>query len=208
MRFQTRPIVLRLPSARSGRAASLGAGEIPNIRLSQAGTSPNEVSIAISPADPLRIAAGSNLRYVYRSSDGGLTLGPERAPTGEPMGILRLRSTPAGCSTMHIWQIFRVGTSLTGSSCTARATAANTGWIRQRSASTLPCGGRTKSISVWTLRTLPTGTTSIMAGLSLTAMAAPTRHDSSRIRFARSTDGGASWSEPLRVSDAGGDCSG
>ncbi|MCK4829322.1 hypothetical protein KA005_77075 [bacterium] len=45
-----------------------------NIRVSKLGsTTPNEVTIAINPADPLNLAAGANLDFYYYSKDGGMT---------------------------------------------------------------------------------------------------------------------------------------
>jgi len=45
-----------------------------NYRVSPVGQSaPEEVTIAINPADPLNLSAGANIRYHYYSKDGGYT---------------------------------------------------------------------------------------------------------------------------------------
>src|SRR5437870_3251228 len=63
----------------------------PNVRVSNPGsTDPEEVTIAVDPTNPLRLAAGANLRYSYYSVDGGLgwtegVLGSSLGVAGDPV---------------------------------------------------------------------------------------------------------------------------
>ena len=46
--------------------------QYPNIRVSRPESmNPEEVTIAINPANPQQLAAGANLNYYYLSNDGG-----------------------------------------------------------------------------------------------------------------------------------------
>ena len=48
--------------------------QYPNVRVSSPTASqPEEVSIAVNPTNPLNLAAGANINYSYRSTDGGQT---------------------------------------------------------------------------------------------------------------------------------------
>lgn len=63
-------ILLLIPalvaSPRLARAAH------PNVRVSGPGANqPEEVTITVDPANPLRLAGGANIRYAHRSFDGG-----------------------------------------------------------------------------------------------------------------------------------------
>ena len=79
-----------------------------NVQMSQPGSDPEELTIAINPTDIDNIIAGANLRYFFHSKDGGRTWGqgqlPQNTygdpcvlfgPDGRALGESRLREDDA-----------------------------------------------------------------------------------------------------------------
>ena len=179
--------------------------EIPNIRLSREGGGPNEVSIAINPADPLQMAVGSNPRYFYRSSDGGLSWIQSELPRGswgdpsvafDSKGMLyyaHLANLPTGYFIDRL--IVR------------RSTDGGEHWVDSSEVGfNPPLRGQDKEYLAADLTDSPHRDNIYMAWTQFDRYGSTHPGDSSRILFARSTDRGATWSEPIRVSDAAGDC--
>lgn len=56
--------------------------QVTNVRVNQSGSNPQEVTVAINPINPDNLIAGANLRYVFRSFDGGRTWTQMQLPSG------------------------------------------------------------------------------------------------------------------------------
>jgi hypothetical protein len=186
-------------------AASLSAQVPVNVRVSAPGNiSANEVTIAVNPAAPRHLAAGSNLRFTYRSTDAGVTWVQGELPPGtygdpsvtfDAAGNLyyaHLANLPSGywLDRIIVHRSIDGGATWRDSATTAvRAPKQqDKEWIAaDRTGS--PYAGRL-----------------YMAWTEFDAYGSNSVGDSSRILFSRSENGGASWSAPLRVSEQAGNC--
>jgi hypothetical protein len=170
-------------------------------------TTPEEVCIAINPADPQQLAAGANIRFYYRSSDGGLTW---------------TQSTMS--SSLGVWGdpclIFdNTGTLYYGHLSNAPSPGY---WIDRIVVQTSTTHGVTWSDGVgvgfrspkeqdkeWLAADMtrsPWRGNVYMAWTEFDNYGSSNRSDSSRIRFSRTTDRGASWMEPVVLSERNGNC--
>ncbi len=184
---------------------SLSHGQYTNVRLSQPGTRPNEVSIAINPIEPLEIAAGSNLRYTYHSTDGGRSWSQGELPPGtwgdpsltyDAGGILyyaHLANLPGG----------EFGDRL----IVHRSSDGGLTWIDSSEAGhNPPLRLQDKEWIAADATDSPYRNSLYMAWTEFDRYGSSSPSDSSRMFFVRSIDGGASWSEPVRLSEQAGDC--
>ena len=187
--------------------AAVSRAQPPNVRVSAPTiTDPEEVTIAINPVAPNRLAAGSNLRYFYRSSDYGRTWIQSQLPEGtwgdpcviyDEYGLLlyaHLANRPTGVYFIDRLVVHRSATN-------------GVRWIDSAEVGyNPPERGQDKE---WLAvdRTQSAYRNYIyMAWTEFDVYGSTSPLDSSRIRFARSTDRGVTWSTPVRVSDRGGDC--
>jgi hypothetical protein len=180
-----------------------------NIRVSSATASaPEEVSIAINPANPLNLVGGANINYAYRSTDGGLTWSETRLTSqygvwGDPcltydalgnayFGHLSNSSSPGYWIDRIVVQKSTDGgaTWNTGAGLGFRPTRAEQDkeWLI---ADMTNSQYRNNIYCSWT---------------DFDSYGSATSTDSSRIVFSRSTDGGITWTTPVRLSDRAGDC--
>jgi hypothetical protein len=182
------------------------AAQYDNVRVSNLLISdPEEVSIAVDPADPQRIAVGSNLRYLYTSMDGGQTWTQSTLPAGtwgdpclvyDGLGNLyyaHLANLPTG----HFIDRLIVHRSINGG--VSWADSAEVGYSPPR------CAQDKEWLAV-DLTGSSFQNTIYMAWTEFDSYGSPASADSSRILFSHSTDHGKSWSASLRVSDRAGDC--
>jgi hypothetical protein len=178
-----------------------------NIRVSAPGASaPNEVSIAINPRDPSQLAAGSNLRYFYRSSDAGTTWTQSLLPPGtwgdpcvifDPEGMLlyaHLSNLPSPA-----YFIDRL--------IVRRSTDAGATWFDSAEVGRRP--PRAQQDKEWLAADMtasPFSGSVYMTWTEFDRYGSADPGDSSRVLFSRSTDRGETWTPPVRISDRGGDC--
>jgi hypothetical protein len=181
--------------------------QYPNIQINNPyNKDPEEVSIAINPANPLNLAAGANLQYLYLSTNGGLSWRQSYMSSGfgvwgdpcvifDRLGYLYFGhlSNP---SSGGYW-IDRIVVQSSSNGGVSWNSGAEVGYhppVRQQDKEWLAADMtnspyRDRIYAAWT-------------EFDRYGSNKPT--DSTRILFSRSTDHGQSWSGPVRVSDRGG----
>ncbi len=187
--------------------ASSGEARPPTIEVNNPTTyDAEEMTVAINPADPSNLAAGANLRYHFRSIDGGETwiqnqLSSSLGVAGDPVVIYDAAgnlyyahlSNPAGGSWLDRIVVQKstdggiswtdgVGVGLNG------AADQDKQWL---------AADRTGS---------PHHGNIYMSWTEFDTYGTSNAADSTRILFVRSVDEGESFSAPLRISDRGGNC--
>ncbi len=180
----------------------------PNIRVSSVSSNdPEEVSIAINPANPLNLAAGANINYYYYSMNGGLTWTQGRLSSsygvwGDPVvtydangnlyfGHLSNPPSPG-------YWIDRI--------VVQKSTNGGQTWNNGVGIGFTPPKNQDKEwlIADWT--NSPYRNNVYMGWTEFDSYGSSGVLDSTRILFSRTTDAGASWSTPVRISDKGGNC--
>lgn len=181
--------------------------QYPNIRVSQPGSNdPEEVVIAINPLNPLNLAAGANINYYYYSNDGGLSwtegeLTSSLGVWGDPCVIFdvdgnlyfsHLSNPPSGNWLDRI--------------VVQKSTTGGVTWNNGVGVGLNPPKDQDKEWLAVDETFSPYRNNLYMSWTEFDAYGSANPNDSTRILFSRSTDGGLSWSTPLKVSDVGGDC--
>ena len=165
--------------------------------------SPEEPSIAIDPANPLRLVAGANISSFYYSGDGGYSWGNgqissvEHGVWGDPCIIV---------DTMGYFYFFHLANPPSG------------GWIDRIVCQRSTDGGQTwndgtafglngtkQQDKEWAVVDRATNTIYV-AWTQFDAYGSSNPSDSSNILFVRSTDQGLSWTMPVRLNKQAGDC--
>jgi hypothetical protein len=177
-----------------------------NVRISTPGsTTPEEVSIAINPTNPLNLVAGANIRYYFYTLDGGVTWSQGQLPAGtwgdpcvafDAGGRLfygHLSSLPAPATWIDRLTIHR-------SSNGGRS------WFDSVTVGLNGTKAQDKEWLVADLTNSPYRNNLYMAWTEFDVYGSKNATDSSRVLFSRSTDNGTTWSSPLRISNQGGDC--
>ncbi len=182
-------------------------GQYTNIKVNADWTSsPEEVSIAINPANPLELAGGSNLDYFYSSSDGGLTwTTTEMSSTlgvwGDPVLIYDeagdLYFAHLSNPVVGYW-IDRIVVQKSTDNGNSWNDGAGIGFNEPKNQDKewLACDHS------WS----PYRGNIYMAWTEFDDYGSSSTSDSSRILFSRTTDHSGSWSDPVRISDMGGNC--
>ncbi len=184
-------------------------GQFPNVRVSlPSSTDPNETSIAINPLDTNNLVAGANIRYYYYSTDGGYTwtqgnLSSPLGVWGDPCVVFDLNGH---CYFGHLsnpssggYWIDRI--------VVQKSTNKGITWSSGVGIGYNPPGRNQDKewLAVdWT--NSPYRNNIYVAWTEFDSYGSTNPMDSTRILFSRSTDGGITWSAPIRVSDKGGDC--
>jgi hypothetical protein len=174
-----------------------------NVQISNAG-GPNEPSICINPKNTNQIIAGANTDKVYRSTNGGLnwtaaTLTSTYQVWGDPCIIT---------DTLGNFYYFHLvnGASFIDRMGVQKSTNAGTSW----SAGTFwQFNSPKQQDKEWAITDFthgPRGNWIYVAWTEFDNYGSTNPLDSSRILFARSTDGGASFTGITRLSQRGGDC--
>lgn len=179
--------------------------QYPNIRVSSvSSTTPEEVTIAINPTDASNLIAGANLRFFYYSTNSGQSWTQGQLPTGtwgDPCVIFdadgkayyaHLSNPAAGYFIERL--------------IVHRSTNGGRTWGDSVDVGYNPPKQQDKEWLAVDMTGSPYYNTVYMAWTEFDSYGSANPNDSSRILFSRSTNGGASWSAPLRLSDRGGNC--
>jgi hypothetical protein len=185
-------------------------GQHPNVRISvPSATDPEEVTIAVNPANPLVLAAGANINYSFVSTDGGRSwnshrlVSPSFGVWGDPSVLFdasgnlyysHLSNPPAG----GYW-IDRIVVQKSTDNGLTFNDGAGIGYNP-------PLQNQDKEWLATDMTSSPYSGSMYIAWTDFDRYGSASPTDSSRILFSRSTDQGASWSSPVRVSDDAGNC--
>jgi len=181
-----------------------------NVRINNPfSTSPEEVTIAINPANPLNLAAGANLNFAYYSMDGGLSW-VQQSMTSSSFGVWgdpcvtfdadgrlfygHLSNPPSG----GYW-IDRIVIQQSANGGASWDDGLGIGYNPPRRM-------QDKEWLAVDLTSSPFHNNLYVAWTEFDSYGSTLPTDSSRILFSRSTDHGGSWSPPVRVSDVSGNC--
>ncbi len=170
---------------------------------------PEEVTIAINPTNRMNLAAGANLDYIYYSTDGGYSWVGGRMTSdafgvwGDPCVIFDVEgnlyyshlSNPP--DSIGYW-IDRI--------VVQKSTDGGLTWNDGSAAGFNPPANQDKEWMGTDLTNSPYRGNLYLAWTEFDEYDSSNPADSSRILFSRSTDQGETWSEPVRVSDQGGNC--
>lgn len=174
----------------------------PNVLIGT-NNAPNEPSICINPKNPQQVVAGANISSVYRSNDGGLNW----------------QLTPVSCS-WGIWGDPVISVDTTGAFFYLHLSNPPSpgNWIDRIIAQKSTDGGATwpqesfmglngtKAQDKHWIATDWANNNLYVTWTQFDNYGTSAATDSSVIMFAKSTDGGASWSPAKRISQLAGDC--
>ncbi len=158
--------------------------------------SPCEVSIAINPRNPLAIVAGSNAQWLYTSSDGGQTWASAMLRTDFGSGCDPSLAFDDESNLYFASLGTGIGISRSRDGGMSFDTGATVG---------LEAGVQDKPTLAVDKRA-GSGNTLALAWTRFDHYNSRKNSDTSRILCSISHDRGLTWSTPVRVDDAGGDC--
>ena len=180
-----------------------------NVRVSlPTASDPEEVSIAINPSNPSNLAAGANIDYYYYSTNGGLNWTQGRLTStygvwGDPClvfdGMGNLYFVHLSNPPSPGYWIDRI--------VVQKSTNGGLSWNSGAGIGFRP--PRAQQDKAWLAADMarpPHGGNLYISWTDFDLYGSSSTSDSSRIRLSRSTDGGITWSNPVRVSDRAGDC--
>ncbi len=179
-----------------------------NYRVSSpASTDPEEVTIAINTKNPNQLAAGANLRYSYSSSNGGTVWTQSNMTSsfgvwGDPCliydGLGNLFYAHLSNSPSPGYWIDRI--------VVQKSTDNGTTWNQGAGIGFNSPKNQDKEWLAVDLQDTPYKNFLYVTWTEFDNYGSSNSLDSSRILFSRSTDHGTTWSNPVRVSDKGGNC--
>ena len=181
--------------------------QYPNVRVSSPNsTDPNETSIAINPANPSNLVAGANISYYYYSTNAGQTwvqnnLTSSFTVWGDPCVVFDANghayfghlTNPAGPAFIDRIVVQK---STTGGSAWNDGVGIGLNLPKQQD----------KEWIAADMTNSPYRHNLYMAWTEFDSYGSADPNDSSRILFSRSTNGGASWSSPIKINELSGDC--
>ncbi len=171
-------------------------------------TDPEEVTIAINPANPNMLEAGANITYSYRSTNGGSswiqgTMNSSFGVWGDPciiydtLGNLFYGHLSNG-SYPGYW-IDRIVVQRSTDNGVSWNDGAGIGFNP-------PNAQQDKEWLAADMTNSPYRNNIYVSWTQFDSYGSTNSADSSRILFSRSTDHGITWSTPIRISDRAGDC--
>ena len=181
--------------------------QYPNIQVSNPNNSdPNEVAITINPVNPMNLAAGANINYYYYSTNGGLTwsqgsLTSSLTVWGDPVLIFD--------NNGHLY--FGHLTNPSGPAFIDRIVVqkSTNGGVSWNDGVGIGLNLPKQQDKEWLAADMSNSSyrhNIYMAWTEFDSYGSANPLDSTRILFSRTTDAGQTWSSPVKVSDAGGDC--
>lgn len=188
---------------------TVATAQYTNVRVSSPlSTSPEEVTIAINPTDPMNLIAGANLRFVYYSTDGGLNWTQNQLPAGTYGDPCVIFDANGQALYAHLTDLRPPrGTGYWLDRLTVHRSS--NGGITWFDSTTTPVNSPKQQDKEWLAcdyGDTPYWNTLYMAWTEFDIYGSSNPADSSRILFSRSTDGGTTWSLPMKISDRSGDC--
>ena len=177
----------------------------PNIRISDSSnTDPNEVTIALNPTNSLNLIAGANLRYYYYSDDSGQNWTTNRLQSslgvaGDPCVLFDVRGIAyySHLSYKDYW-LDRI--------VVQKSTDGGMTWNNGASVGFDSAKQQDKDWLATDMTDSQFRGNIYVAWTEFDKYGSTNPLDSTRILFSRSTDIGETWSNPVRISDEGGNC--
>jgi hypothetical protein len=177
-----------------------------NNKVNSSGTDPEEVSIAVSSANPNNLAVGANISYFYSSTDAGHNWTQKNLTSnlfnvwGDPCliydGIGNLFYGHLSYTPSPGYWIDRIVVQKSTDNGTTFNQGAGIGFNNPK-----------EQDKEWLAVDLQINRNYIYTSWTeFDSYGSSLSSDSSRILFSRSTDHGATWTDPLRLSEKGGDC--
>jgi hypothetical protein len=168
-------------------------------------TDPEEVSIAIDPSNPNYLAAGANINYAYRSTNGGFnwsqqTISSSLGVWGDPCLVF---DDSGNLYYIHLsWATNWIDRIVCQRSTDHGVTFNDGAGI---GLNTPPKAQDKAWLSVDMTNSSYHGNLYV-TWTEFDSYGSSSSSDSSRIRFSRSTDFGITWSPAITISDVSGDC--
>lgn len=181
--------------------------QINNIRVSKpSSTTPEEVTIAINPVNPNELAAGANISYFYQSVDGGQVwkeskLNSTLGVWGDPCVVY---DTEGSLYFAHLsnpvvgYWIDRIVVQKSENNGNSWNDGVGVGYRQPKN--------QDKEWLAVDVTNSPYRNNIYMTWTEFDDYGSNKSTDSSRIQFSKSSDGGIVWSEPITISDSGGNC--
>jgi hypothetical protein len=177
-----------------------------NIKVNTSGIDPEEVSIAVNPANPGNLAVGANISYFYFSTNAGLTWTQKNLTSslfsvwGDPCliydGIGNLFYSHLSNTPSPGYWIDRIVVQKSSDNGVTFNQGVGIGFNNPK-----------EQDKEWLAVDLQNNRNYIYTSWTeFDNYGSTASTDSSRILFSGSTDHGATWTNPLRLSEKGGDC--
>ncbi len=185
---------------------TLLAAQYSNVRVSKVGSNdPEEVTIAINPANPQNLVAGANISYFYFSRDGG-----QSWTEGQLTSSLGVWGDPSvifdGAGNAYFGHLSNpVNGYWIDRIVVQRSSYGGEFWSDGAGIGLNPPKNQDKEWLAADLTDSPFKNNIYVAWTEFDRYGSGNPLDSTRILFSRSTDFGITWSRPVRVSDQGGD---
>lgn len=169
-------------------------------------TDAEELSIAINPTNPQVLAAGANVNYQFRSTDGGATWTEHRLTSslgvaGDPCVVF-----DADGNLYYSHLSYPQGGSWLDRIVVQKSTDDGLTWTDGVGIGHNPPKDQDKEIMAVDHTQSPYRNNIYIAWTEFDTYGSSSPADSTRILFSRSTDQGLSWESPVRISDRGGNC--